>query len=231
MLCRCLAISASSFYSNQWFTTLFTWLLWAAISFHLPFPGIVSYVDVSFLTTGLYAQVLQLFLPFHNTDFPEHSHSQNFFPHPSSSHISASRASFSSALTWPGLFPSDLLRNYQKNCRLSPGYPMLCISRLPSFFLLLQMYVTCIYIKSPWKWCLFCLPILSQSCYCWRSCCAQMSYLSHHDYSGNHLFPFQPSTFFSHAAPYMGEKMPISISKTTAWVPFQSTWKILLCHV
>lgn len=80
VFCRCLLFSTNSFYSNQWFTNLIYLVAVNNNSFLLPSSGIVSCMHVSFLTAWLYTQILQLFLPFHNTDFPGHSIGKALFP-------------------------------------------------------------------------------------------------------------------------------------------------------
>lgn len=123
------------FTQNQWFTTSFTQLLWATVSSHLPSPGIKFNMDVSFVTARVNAQVLQLFLPFHDTGFPAHSHSLSTFP--ISLHLISQPLELHFLWLWCDQACSfqSFQGSYWKDCRLSSGCPTLWISLLPSFIL------------------------------------------------------------------------------------------------
>lgn len=131
-----------------------------------------------------------LFLPFHYIGFPGHSHSLSSFP--ISLHLISQPLKFH--ILWlgngqPCSFQSFHEANW-KDCRFVirlPNLMNLSVALTNSTSSSMSPAFTVKVLKSLH---LSCLPIFGH----WRSYCAQTVYVRHH------LFCFQPSTVFSHAA-------------------------------
>lgn len=101
---RCLTISSRAFTQKQWFATSFSLLLWATISSHLRFPGIMFNMCVFFFAIWLNHSLSALSWCRLSRPFSQ----PELFSYLCSSHISATKAAYSLTWTLPALFLLEL---------------------------------------------------------------------------------------------------------------------------